>query len=121
MKQEKIVYDGEMQFALKFLWEEDGDSPFWVNIQGLEIVSYREDAPGDPYDIEYDGDNGTTYSFEESYKRDIKLLSGFVKWDGCMEIHDFNHHWCYHNTFAQRIVDMIYHQAKIIIGDRFEG
>jgi len=117
---EKLVIDKEVRFALKFKWETDDPWPHWVNIEGVEIVSHREGKDGTPYDIEYEGDNQLTYSFEESYSEDNRLLSGFIKWDGCMEIHDFNHHWCNHDTFAQRIVDMIYEQAKEIMGDRFE-
>jgi hypothetical protein len=112
---EKIVNDKEMQFALKFKWI--GENPYWIDIEGVEIGSYVECEEDTP---EYEMGSGSNENktFEEAYKAN-KLLDGYIKCDGCMEIHEFSHHWCYHNTFAQRIVDMIYEQASIIMKGNF--
>lgn len=115
MEQQKIVNDKEMQFALKFKWEEP--EPLWMNFEGVEIDSYVDGVEDLP---EYDMGSGSNENktFEEAYEAN-KLLHGHIKWDGCMEIHEFNHHWCYHTNFAQRIVDMIYEQGKEMMGDQF--
>ncbi len=114
---EKIVNDKEMQFALKFIWKED--EPSWVDIEGVEIASYVEGVEDLPeYDIGSGSGEGQT--FQQAFETN-KLFYGHIKWDGCMEMHEFNHHWCYHNNFAQRIVDMIYEQAKVIMGDNYDG
>lgn len=122
---EKLVIDKDVRFALKFKWEEDkGISqcyPHWVNFEGVKIESHWEDDDCSPFDIEFDMGSGSNKNktFEQAFEQN-KLLQGFVRWDGCMEIHEFNHHWCNRDTFAQRVVDMIYDQAKEIMGDRFE-
>lgn len=114
---EKIVFDKELQFALKFIWKEE--VPYVLEFQGVEVVpNYVEDKP---VFYCFDDGNGMASSatnFEAAYEA-YKLLEGFIKWDGCMEIHDFNHHWCYKDNFAQRIVDLIYEQAKEIMKEKW--
>jgi len=113
---DKIVFDKEFDFAIKFKWKEE--EPIWVDFEGVEVVATYED--GKPVFNNYNKGNSADSSdvtFEEAYEAD-KLFSGFIKWDGCMEIYDFTHHWCGHDNFAQRIVDMIYTEAHDIMSAR---
>jgi len=121
----KLVLDEEGEFVLKLSWEEqEGDFPYWVNFQGMECIS--QGFPGEKlefysYDLGRGMDNQHKLEdFDIYYSDDNRLLHGHIKWDGCMEIHNFSHHWCGYNDFAQRIVKMIYQNAKEIMQDRFD-
>jgi len=114
---EKIVFDYQMEFALKFKWEEE--NPYNLSFEGVEVLP--DYGTGKPVFFCYEtgsGDSDINVSFEKAYELN-KLLNGFIKWDGCMEIHDFSYHWCYHNNFAQRIVDLIYKEGKEIMKENW--
>ena len=119
MMDTRIVFDKEFEFALKFKWE-DGERISWLNFEAVEVVSNYENNKliFNNYEMGR-GYEDKTYSFEESYEK-YPLCSGFIKWDGCMEIHGFNHHFCGYDTFAQRLVEAIYLSAKDIMKDNFD-
>ena len=56
----------------------------------------------------------------EGFNRDLEpFFSGFIKWDGCMEIHDLNYHFCHKDDVLQRIVDTIYVVGEKIMNVKF--
>jgi len=46
-----------------------------------------------------------------------EFFTGFIKFDGCMEIHDLNYHFCFRDDILQRVVNLIYDTAKEIMKD----
>ena len=116
---EQIIFDKEFEFALKFKWE-DSEYLSWLNFEVVEVYpNYIDDKPifGN-YDYGY-GDSDETGTFEGAYEK-RPLCNGFIKWDGCMEIYEFNHHFCGYDTFAQRLIETIYLSAKDIMKDNFD-
>jgi hypothetical protein len=63
-------------------------------------------------------ENITSIKFEGFEKPDEDLFfTGFIKFDGCMEIHDLNYHFCFRDDILQRVVNLIYDTAKEIMKD----
>lgn len=109
---EKIVFDSEFDFAVKFKYEEN---PTWVNYEVVNVVAEYRD--GVPLFFTYDTGEGAASGcndFDEAFKKD-PMAFGFIKWDGCMEIHDLNIHLCSCDNTLQRLVDLIYKEASIIM------
>lgn len=114
---EKLVINYEEFFAIKFWWTKDYEDvdgyPAAVNFKVVEISSYDEETK----EIDY---TDYTKDFEEAFKVD-PMCNGFIKWDGCMEIHNFTHHFCGYNTMMQELMKTIYLKSKKIMGDRMDN
>ena len=114
MTQEKIVFAKNFQFAVKFEWEDD---PTYLNFKVVEaIAEFDLEAKKEAFSGYQNSSGQAIDDFEEAYGSN-PVCNGFIKWDGCMEIHDFTHHFCGYNTFAQDIIELIYRSAKHIMGD----
>src|SRR4051812_13581916 len=89
------------KYAIQF----DGED-HWINFRIVEVIS-------DSKDVFINYDNGRGYepesniTFEESYENN-KLCHGHIKWDGCMELHDLNYHFCGYSIILQDIIRDIY-------------
>lgn len=120
---EKIVLDKGGDFGIKFSWKED--DPYWVDFKGVETVSDYIDN-NNPNFLNYNlggGIENEQHDIEKDFEMAFKensLMQGFIKWDGCMEIHNFNHHFCSQDTFMQRIIDCIYNNAREIMKDKYQ-
>ena len=111
---QKLIFDIEGEFAINFQWKEE--EPHWVNFSGVEVCSDYMDKEN-PKFITFDtgyGISSNCYDFKE-VKTDDLFFSGHIKWDGCMEIHELTHHFCYKNNILQRVTDLIYNSAKEIM------
>lgn len=119
-----IIHDKDFEFSLRFFWDEilveEGDTPHWLDFQVVNSVA--EWTPeGQVHFCCYNGgkdDANKNLTFDEAYILD-PVCNGFIKWDGCMEIHSFNMHFCGHSNIMQRLMDAIYDTAEKVIGNRF--
>jgi hypothetical protein len=110
---EKIVHTKDIRYSIKFLWKEG--EVYGVDYQVVEIESHVEGDNGPEEVIYYNEER----SFDDAYKAD-PICNGYIKWDGCMEIHDMNVHLCYWGTQLQCMIDTIYEQAEQIMGIKYE-
>lgn len=93
----------------------------WIDFTGVEVCSDYTDEDN-PKFITFDTGFGVTSNctdFKEVSINDF-FFQGFIKWNGCMEIHDLNYHFCYKTDIMQRVTDLIYESTKEIMGDRCE-
>jgi len=112
---EKLIFDKKGGFAINFSWE-NNDEPHWVNFTAVEVVSNYSDE-NNPEFITFDtgyGIDSDCLEFKD-VPEDSIFFTGHIKWDGCMEIHNLNHHFCYRNDILQRVVDLIYDSGKEIM------
>lgn len=116
---EKLIFDRKGEFAINFSWE-DVEEPYWVNFKAAEVVSdYSEDIPKFiTFDTGY-GMDSNCFEFKDIEVEDL-FFTGFIKWDGCMEIHNLHHHFCHKSDILQRVVDLIYEAGKDIMKVREE-
>jgi hypothetical protein len=114
---EKLVFDKKEEFAIKFSWEDE--EPTWLNFKAVEVVSDYTNTEK-PEFITFDTGRGVNSDCTEieDVEEDDLFFKGFIKWDGCMEIHELNHHFCYRSDILQRAVDLIYDSAKEIMKDK---
>ena len=110
---EKIVHTKDLRYCIRFYCEEGTPS---VNYQVVQIYSFEGELEA-PENIMYH--NAEDDTFEKAYKSE-PICNGFIKWDGCMEIHDMNIHVCYWGNQIQTIVDTIYEQGQLIMGVEYE-
>lgn len=121
---ECIVHDKDFEFSLRFFWDEviveEGDTPSWLDFQCVNTIA--EWTPdGKVQFCCYDDGRGIAskaVSFDQAFVED-PVCNGFIKWDGCMEIHSFNMHFCGRSDIMQRLMDTIYNTAEEIIGKKF--
>jgi len=119
---EKIVFDEKMEFAIKFTpfkKEDNFEDIHWLNFRAVECVAnYKQD--GSVNFGNFDTGNGVEdcKDFDIAYSEN-PLMVGFIKWDGCMEIHNLNYHFCGYSDILQRMVKCIYENAKELIGNNF--
>lgn len=117
---EKLVFDKKGEFAINFIWE-DVESPTWISFSAAEVCSDYIDE-NNPRFMTFDTGSGIAskcFEFKDVPNEDI-FFTGFIKWDGCMEINDLNYHFCYCSDILQRVTDLIYDSAKEILGDKRE-
>jgi len=109
-----IIKHDQSGFSIRFSWELS-ESIYWVNFKAVEsffddkeFMSYNDslNLPG-------------TEDFDKAYEEN-KFFDGFIKWDGCMEIHGLNYHFCGYGDILQRAVKLIYHTAAEIMQDNFD-
>ena len=120
---EKIVFDDNQEFAIKFFpfnREESFEDVYWLNFEIVEIVTHYNYIDNSPMFGGYDkGFGKECLDFDVAYK-EHPLGNGFIKWDGCMEIHNLNYHFCGMSDILQRIVNKIYQEASKLIGKNFD-
>ena len=109
----KIIFDEQFEYAIKFtkLHEED---THWLNFQCVEVVGQYNGNVVEFGNYEIGYGIGDCTDFDIAYKEN-PLCEGFIKWDGCMEVHDFNKHFCGYSDFLQRLMKSIYIEASKII------
>lgn len=117
----EIYFDEGFEFAVEFSKMHEEDT-HWLNFKAVECVARCK--TNDCKEMEfnnYDRGNGADEctDFEEAY-RENPLCNGYIKWDGCMEIHDLNYHFCGYDNVLQRLVRIIYIGAKKILGDNLD-
>lgn len=113
---EKIIHDKQFEFAIKFKWDK-GDT-HWLNWEAVEtITEYKngEEIGFCTYDLGM-GASSNCQDFKEAFTQN-PLCQGYIKWDGCMELHELNYHFCGYTNFLQRLVKTIYEGAKEILGE----
>ena len=109
---EKIIFDKKMEFAIMFtpFYENDSfEGGTWLNFKVLQITSY----------VEVESLFKDKNEFLNVYEED-KICFGYIKWDGCMELHNLNYHFCGYDDILQRIVKCIYENAKELLGEKFD-
>jgi len=70
-----------------------------------------------------DRDDKKVYTYgngdKEEPDENSLTCTGYIKWDGCLELHNFNHHFCSYNNSMNNLVKAIYvESAKIIQIDK---
>lgn len=112
----KLVFDKEDgEFVVEF----ELQGTHWLNFRALECVSTFDSTGIIPTFLNYDVGNGV-YSqqdindFDKYWSNENNLCTGFIKWDGCMEIHGFSHHFCGYDNFMQNLMKVIYQAAAMI-------
>src|SRR5690349_20170138 len=114
----KLIFDKKGEFAINFYWE-NSEEISSVNFEAAEVCSDYIDRDN-PKFITFDNGSGISsncFEFKDVPKDSI-FFTGFIKWDGCMEIHNLTYHFYYRNDILQRVVDLIYDSAKIIMRNR---
>ena len=115
----KQAFDSEEDFSIVFDYvdmsaELSGGLTTMINFRGAYCV--RWSRPNGETGIEYEIDGSEyTVDFNEAFDKN-PFFSGFIKWDGCMEI-DMTHHFCGHSNLFQRVVDLIYSGAVTIFDE----
>jgi len=115
MKDSKLIFDKKGEFAINFSWE-NGDDAHWIDFSGVEVCSDYMDE-NNPEFITFDtgyGISSDCFEFKDVKEEDL-FFTGFIKWDGCMEIHDLNYHFCHNNDILKRVTDLIYKSGKEIM------
>lgn len=128
----KIVFDKEGDYVIQFEWQHNEDDfPHWVNFKIMRACSGPSADTNSLVFYNYDLGRGleteehNIEDFDKYCKEDYDdfngLGRGFIKWDGCMELHDINYHFCYYDNILDRITKEVYRQGAEIMQDRFEG
>lgn len=112
-----IVFDEKLEFAIRF-YKSNPEDDHWLNFEAVEVCAHYVDNK--PFFLNYDTGSGAgdCQDFDVALAENA-LCTGFIKWDGCMEIHNFTHHFCGFSDFFQRMIKMIYQQGAALIA-RFE-
>lgn len=109
----KVYSNPEEDFTIEFSYDKPADDmPYWLDFKVWEVAGTESDG-----NLMYHSENDFTIDYHES---DEQLCSGFIKWDGCMELHNLNIHLCGWEPILERLVRDIYLQAQEIMGDRFD-
>lgn len=114
----EIKFDEEVEFAIEFSKKNEEDN-HWLDFKIVECVAYYEDNK--PIFNNYDLGSGLDdcIDFEEAYEKN-PLCNGYIKWDGCMEIHNLTYHFCGYSNFLQRLTRNIYAGAKKILKENLD-
>lgn len=113
-----IVFDEQFQFAIRFFKAHEEDI-HWLNFECVECVATGQRMDNGEWKLDFHNfDLGRGVEdctdFNIAYKEN-PLCNGFIKWDGCMEIHDLSYHFCGYDDVLQRLVKLIYVEASKII------
>lgn len=116
----KIIFDKEFEFAIKFI--QKGEDAVALTFNCVECVACYDSLTSKPELSNYDLGRGVDdcTDFDLAFETN-PLCSGYIKWDGCMELHNFNHHFCGYNTFVQRLIALVYTSDKQILGDKMDS
>lgn len=109
----KAYTNPEKVFTIVFTWEPPDPNhhtfnkhPHWVNFVVYEITGTCKDSSP-----------AYTSHFTPEYDPDDQLCHGHIKWDGCMEIHDFNAHFCGWSRKMEYLMRDIYLQGATILDE----
>lgn len=118
MNNSRLVFDKKGEFAINFYWA-GGEEVNWMSFSGAEVCSDYTDE-NNPEFITFDtgyGADSDCFEFKDVKEEDL-FFTGFIKWDGCMEIHNLYHHFCYNNDILQRVIDLIYNSGEEIMTNK---
>lgn len=108
---EKVFTNEELTHTIVFSWDEsklitETKFPVCLDFKCYEITGQKEE--GIPL-------YGTHY--EDTYDPQNSFCEGHIKWDGCMEIHDLNIHYCGWSRKLEYLMRDIYLWASCIMDE----
>jgi len=103
---ENIYFDDKFDFALHFTKTED----HWFDFNILETVQGWEDNK--TIFIGFRNSEDWNDFENKDYTKAEIICNGHIKWDGCMELHNLNYHFCGYSDILQRITKLIYIKAN---------
>lgn len=109
----KTYTNPEKDFTIVFTWEPPdpnhdtfNEHPHWVNFVVYEITGTCPD-----------GLPAYTSHFTPGFAPDDQWCNGHIKWDGCMEIHDLDAHFCGWSRKLEYLMRDIYLQGATIMDE----
>lgn len=109
----KTYTNPEQSFTIVFSWEAPdpnhekfNEHPHWIDFVVYEITGRMPD-----------GSPAYTNDYKPEIDPDDPLCHGYIKWDGCMEIHDFGGHFCGWSRVMEYLMRDIYLQAATIMDE----
>lgn len=108
----KLVHHNyDSYVTLVFEWDyKEGEPVTALNFKAYQISS-----------VEFDGYVYYGHLYDGHTRLDTAdhFVSGFIKWDGCMEWHNLNMHFCGWGRMLEYLMRDIYQQANTIINSHY--
>lgn len=110
-QKELVFFDSNWEFVLCFTNILD----HWIDFKVVEVIAEALVINNEKIEERFlsyrNKDDYSDFNCKDINQTEV-ICTGHIKWDGCMELHDLNYHFCGYSDTIQRLVKMIYLEAK---------